>query len=642
MSNKNDSPNNRKATPPTKGKIRNPFDKVLIEKLHKPICSPGMCKIYKKKNRGSFRWDIDQACVLVPADIVACNSQFEPSPDVALEKIAEEANEKFFSQEMVMPSPMETSKKVIPLQTSLETSIQINTSIKESIVTRDVSAQTILTLPPKLPPELENLLKTYYTYTQDQSQNIFDEYEVTANGSLRRKLFFEERDIENSDHYDSEQTDDEIHVEARPSSSYEAHTPVTISPNLSCNQALKGMKRTFGTPLCKGQNKPSYRNKILDVVDFCLSPIEFRTPKRCVTTSSLASVSPIPKTLSSDDEKNNFTSPESEAMATCLSCIESETEIDRKSNCFCITPTKIILKRSTSLKDSPHRNRKGSLSEKRSLSMSSLNRSRSVQKLDFSMDMSIDGSVHDKSQESSPKTKASWSIVEDSNFNYTKATHKESHEVQSSTKLFSVNLLDDTPIKGKHKTSVLTHEISKIRGQVMLSPLHMSLDNSLDNFDIPLSMEEKKIDFNTVDLKLLTENSQFDSNRTESSIFKRVDSGFNENTFYTNASSYYESAIKPSELTITKQNQVLKEISNVNWMRVDSGFNDTDSMQLYDTKKNSRYHAARLQEKENVDEFDRLNKNDPMSMSDFITEDITFNCNFSSTPSKTKSRKVNS
>lgn len=56
--------------------------------------SPGMCKIYKKKSNGSFRWDIDQACTLVPADIVACNSQFEPSPDPALEKIAEEATDK--------------------------------------------------------------------------------------------------------------------------------------------------------------------------------------------------------------------------------------------------------------------------------------------------------------------------------------------------------------------------------------------------------------------------------------------------------------------------------------------------------------------------------------------------------------------
>lgn len=54
-----------------------------------------MCKIYKKQKSGSFRWDIDQACTLVPADIVACSSQFEPSPDPLLEKIAEEVTEKY-------------------------------------------------------------------------------------------------------------------------------------------------------------------------------------------------------------------------------------------------------------------------------------------------------------------------------------------------------------------------------------------------------------------------------------------------------------------------------------------------------------------------------------------------------------------
>lgn len=54
-----------------------------------------MCKIYKKKHTGTFRWDIDQACTLVPADIVACSSQFEPTPDPALERLAEEATEKY-------------------------------------------------------------------------------------------------------------------------------------------------------------------------------------------------------------------------------------------------------------------------------------------------------------------------------------------------------------------------------------------------------------------------------------------------------------------------------------------------------------------------------------------------------------------
>lgn len=54
-----------------------------------------MCKAYKKKSTGVFRWDIEQHCTLAPADIEACNSQFEPSPDPILEKIAEEATEKY-------------------------------------------------------------------------------------------------------------------------------------------------------------------------------------------------------------------------------------------------------------------------------------------------------------------------------------------------------------------------------------------------------------------------------------------------------------------------------------------------------------------------------------------------------------------
>lgn len=195
-----------------------------------------------------------------------------------------------------------------------------------------------------------------------------------------------------------------------------------------------------------------------------------------------------------------------------------------------------------------------------------------------------------------------------------------------------------------------------------LSPLEMSLDCSLDN-DNPLSLEDKKIDFNNVDLKFLTENvTQFDYTASStqvgddvSSSFKKVDSGFNENTFYANASSYYESAIKPSELTVTNisrtSKNVLKEISNVNWMRTDSGFKDetsTDSVffNATDTKKFTSFHfsEAKIDNKENTEDkfLVQSNKNEAMSMSDIFTEDMTFNCNFSSTPSKNKSRRVNS
>lgn len=87
-------------------------------------------------------------------------------------------------------------------------------------------------------------------------------------------------------------------------------------------------------------------------------------------------------------------------MATCLDCIISDSDSEKKRPCFCkLTPNKLSLKRSASLKESPTKARRGSsLMEKRSLSMSSLNRSRSVQKLDFSMDMSVDGSIHNCSQ----------------------------------------------------------------------------------------------------------------------------------------------------------------------------------------------------------------------------------------------------
>lgn len=63
-----------------------------------------------------------------------------------------------------------------------------------------------------------------------QDHEISDEYEITANGSLRRKLFFEEH-IE-IDHNESEHTDDEIIVDNRPPSSYETHTPIIFSPDL--------------------------------------------------------------------------------------------------------------------------------------------------------------------------------------------------------------------------------------------------------------------------------------------------------------------------------------------------------------------------------------------------------------------------
>lgn len=260
---------------------------------------------------------------------------------------------------------------------------------------------------------------------------------------------------------------------------------------------------------------------------------------------------------------------------------------------------------------------------------------------------------------------ASWSLIEESTCGLMKLEPLKSstqvHLSKSPTETHTDMDVIETPIKGKSRSNPHPHEISKIRAHLVVSPLHMSLDSSLDNFESPLNLEHKKVDFNNVDLKFLTEDgSQFDNTKAvsdSSTSFKRVDSGFNENTFYANASSYYESAIKPSELTVTHAAKsvgkaALKEISNVNWMRVDSGFKDensADNVQFYNSENSMKnttmfgFPEAKLEDKEN--DFDRFfvqacNKNEAtMSMSDLFTDDMTFNCNFSSTPSKNKPRK---
>lgn len=63
-----------------------------------------------------------------------------------------------------------------------------------------------------------------------QDQNVSGDYVITANDSLRRQLFFEEHS--DTEHYDSEVTDDEVQQETRPPSSYETHSPIVISPDL--------------------------------------------------------------------------------------------------------------------------------------------------------------------------------------------------------------------------------------------------------------------------------------------------------------------------------------------------------------------------------------------------------------------------
>jgi len=57
-------------------------------------------------------------------------------------------------------------------------------------VKKEASTQTVLTLPPELPPVLESALKPYFTFAEDPCEGT-DETNLSAT-TFRRKLFFHE------------------------------------------------------------------------------------------------------------------------------------------------------------------------------------------------------------------------------------------------------------------------------------------------------------------------------------------------------------------------------------------------------------------------------------------------------------------
>lgn len=69
-------------------------------------------------------------------------------------------------------------------------------------------AQTELSLPPNLPRHVEEALKPYFTFTQEQQVDN-DDANSSNNSSLRRKLFF--------NHEDSIEDDSECSVILSPS-----------------------------------------------------------------------------------------------------------------------------------------------------------------------------------------------------------------------------------------------------------------------------------------------------------------------------------------------------------------------------------------------------------------------------------------
>ncbi|XP_060528994.1 protein aurora borealis isoform X2 [Cylas formicarius] len=182
------------STPPSRlAKIVNPFENHLLDRLHLPVFSPNVFTQYSTPQQ-KFKWTIDDYSILKPADIdEATLSQHVSTADSHTESLVQQKIDTFFSEKEIVPSPMNVASKSVPLIKDCEGSIG---TPKKSSPTKQYcngTSQTVLTLPPVLPKELEKALKPFFTYTEDQQQSNVDreyiQYTNISNCPLYRELF---------------------------------------------------------------------------------------------------------------------------------------------------------------------------------------------------------------------------------------------------------------------------------------------------------------------------------------------------------------------------------------------------------------------------------------------------------------------
>ncbi|XP_059488192.1 uncharacterized protein LOC132204007 [Neocloeon triangulifer] len=175
---------------------RNPFDADLISRLHLPICSPNVFNTVvsptKSLDGDNFDWTIEDVSRIKPAAIEEYpEHQFTNSDDPETESRVQQTLDTFWKAEKhIVPSPWQDSRR------SLVQKITIESKPKPS---KDVSTQTMISLPLILPPELEKALQPYFRTelgTPISPESMLEEEEEDAQSSflsqsgLRRKLLF--------------------------------------------------------------------------------------------------------------------------------------------------------------------------------------------------------------------------------------------------------------------------------------------------------------------------------------------------------------------------------------------------------------------------------------------------------------------
>lgn len=203
-------------TPPSRRfpRVINPFDAALTDRLHLPlICSPlfrsqsplGQSSMVNMSTTDSvnskssgmlFEWTIDDVSLLSAANVVPCESQFHHTPDPELEAKAQAAISSFFKEQQIASSPINCSlrgpkinltgftgecssiepnhffmerglSEVNMSYTEDEVGIEvIKTQTKQNKKMRHGCSQTVLSMPPKLPTGVEEILASYFTYNE--------------------------------------------------------------------------------------------------------------------------------------------------------------------------------------------------------------------------------------------------------------------------------------------------------------------------------------------------------------------------------------------------------------------------------------------------------------------------------------------
>ncbi|KOC60874.1 Protein aurora borealis [Habropoda laboriosa] len=192
-------------TPPsglTKFIARNPFETDLTSRLHLSVISPTVFNKASNSPQQSpdFAWSVDELALMQPAKIEEFPSQQIHCIDPETEIKAQAAIDQFFNGNEIIPSPWELKRKEIRTNIKVNTPITVCSDLnsESAKAKKDGWSQTVLTFPPELPSHVIEILKPYFTFTQEQ--NVESDDANSSNNSLRRKLFFNHEDfVENEE-----------------------------------------------------------------------------------------------------------------------------------------------------------------------------------------------------------------------------------------------------------------------------------------------------------------------------------------------------------------------------------------------------------------------------------------------------------